>query len=73
MNTFFSCSRGTLWYNVPQMKQPKLDDEVKLRVPPEMKRQLEKMAAVEMVSVSDVVRRAVSNHIKRSSGKELTR
>ena len=55
------------------MKQPRLDNEVKLRVPPEMKRQLERMAAVEMVSVSDVVRRAVSNHIKRSACKETSR
>lgn len=62
-----------MWYNVPQMKQPRLDDEVKLRLPKEMKRQLERVAMVEMVSVADVVRRALSTHIKRSSGKEIAR
>lgn len=62
-----------MWYNVPQMKQPRLDDEVKLRLPKEMKRQLERVALVEMVSVADVVRRALSTHIKRSNGKEISR
>lgn len=51
---------------VPQMKQARLKDEVKLRIPQEMKRDLVRLASVQMVSISDVVRRAVTNHIRTS-------
>lgn len=55
------------------MKHARLNEDVKLRVPPDMKRELERLAAVEMISVSDVVRKAVMTHIKRSNGKEISR